>query len=137
MNKADNPREDLEQYYTHMAAEKLYELRRNLGLKLAELAKITNVSIQQYQKYEKGINRITLAKIIIICKRLHVPLDYFYPASEKDKKKHNTIEEMIKYLNALHNEDIENLSAIVKYFSYEKDKRKKKTIRNLTRHLAG
>jgi transcriptional regulator with XRE-family HTH domain len=45
-----------------------------LGLSQVELGEKLGVSFQQVQKYEKGINRISAARLFDICKALKIPL---------------------------------------------------------------
>ena len=49
-----------------------------LGLSQQDLAIETNVSIQQIQKYEKAINRISSGKLYALAKFLKVTVDYFF-----------------------------------------------------------
>jgi transcriptional regulator with XRE-family HTH domain len=45
-----------------------------LGLSQAALAEKLLVSFQQVQKYEKGVNRVSAARLLEICKALKVSL---------------------------------------------------------------
>lgn len=49
-----------------------------LGMSQTELADGINVSFQQIQKYEKGVNRISASQLYTISKVLNVDLEYFY-----------------------------------------------------------
>jgi transcriptional regulator with XRE-family HTH domain len=53
---------------------RMREGRTALGLSQEELGKTLGVSFQQVQKYEKGINRISAARLFEICKALKLPL---------------------------------------------------------------
>jgi transcriptional regulator with XRE-family HTH domain len=44
------------------------------GLSQTALAEKLRVSFQQVQKYEKGVNRVSAARLFEICKALKVPL---------------------------------------------------------------
>jgi transcriptional regulator with XRE-family HTH domain len=48
--------------------------RAILGLSQEVLGKKLGVSFQQVQKYEKGINRVSAARLFEICKALKIPL---------------------------------------------------------------
>jgi transcriptional regulator with XRE-family HTH domain len=48
--------------------------RSALGLTQEALGKKLGVSFQQVQKYEKGVNRVSAARLFEICKALKVPL---------------------------------------------------------------
>lgn len=63
------------------------KLRRNLlGLSQHQLAKILNVSFQQLQKYEKGINRISGSRVWHISRALNTPVSYFFDGIESNLK---------------------------------------------------
>jgi len=64
---------------------KRIRLRRvEIGLSQDDLGRSLGVSFQQIQKYEKGVNRVSSARISEIAKALDVPIAFFY--SEKDNK---------------------------------------------------
>jgi transcriptional regulator with XRE-family HTH domain len=48
--------------------------RTALGISQEALGKTLGISFQQVQKYEKGINRISAARLFEICKALKLPL---------------------------------------------------------------
>jgi transcriptional regulator with XRE-family HTH domain len=48
--------------------------RTALGLSQEALGEKLGVSFQQVQKYEKGINRVSAARLFEICKALKIPL---------------------------------------------------------------
>jgi transcriptional regulator with XRE-family HTH domain len=54
-----------------------------LGLIQKDIAKEVGVTIQQVQKYEKGINRIAAGTLFGLAQFLKVPIDYFYQQSDK------------------------------------------------------
>lgn len=55
------------------------KLRRLIsGLSQEDIGKVLGVSIQQIQKYEKGINRISCANLYRIGKVLNIPVTYFF-----------------------------------------------------------
>lgn len=63
---------------------RLCELRKEVGLTQEELAKKISISFQQLQKYEKGVNRISAAKLYVIVKELNLKQgDFFSSVSEK------------------------------------------------------
>ena len=49
----------------------LKRIRKKLGLNQTEMASVIGVSFQQVQKYESGINRITLDKAIFYSKEFN------------------------------------------------------------------
>ena len=50
-----------------------------------ELAKFLEVTFQQVQKYEKGMNRVSAAALYGIAKKLCVPIEYFFGNGPLDK----------------------------------------------------
>ena len=56
--------------------------RMMLGLSQQHLGKAVGVSVQQIQKYEKAINRISSGKLFAFAKFLKVPITYFYEPSD-------------------------------------------------------
>lgn len=51
--------------------------RMTAGVSQDELGKALGISFQQVQKYEKGVNRVELMRLIAIAKFLNVPLTEF------------------------------------------------------------
>ena len=58
--------------------ERLRFWRRTVSMSPRNLAKELDISCQQLQKYEKGINRISASKLRRAAEVLRVPIDYFY-----------------------------------------------------------
>jgi transcriptional regulator with XRE-family HTH domain len=56
---------------------KVKSRRLLLGLSQSELAKAIGLTFQQVQKYENGTNRISVSRLVDICKVLKVQMDYF------------------------------------------------------------
>lgn len=49
-----------------------------MGMSQEELAKSIGLTFQQVQKYERGTNRISVSRLVDICKVLKVQIDYFF-----------------------------------------------------------
>ena len=49
-----------------------------LGLSQGNVATATGVTIQQIQKYERAINRISSSRLYRLASLLHVPVSYFF-----------------------------------------------------------
>ena len=60
---------------------KVKSRRLILGLSQEELAKSIGLTFQQVQKYERGTNRISVSRLVDICKVLKVQTDYFFDGS--------------------------------------------------------
>jgi transcriptional regulator with XRE-family HTH domain len=52
--------------------------RMFLGMTMPELAEKIDVTHQQVQKYENGINRISAGRLYAIAEALEVTMDYFF-----------------------------------------------------------
>jgi transcriptional regulator with XRE-family HTH domain len=59
------------------------ERRLELGMGQPELGKKLGISFQQLQKYEKGVNRVSAARLFEICKALNVSFSSMF---ERDPK---------------------------------------------------
>lgn len=66
----------------HLVSKRLRMRRMLLGLSQHELGEAATVSIQQVQKYEKAINRISSGKLYSFAKFLKVPISYFFNQAE-------------------------------------------------------
>ena len=60
---------------------KVKSRRLVLGLSQEELAKSIGLTFQQVQKYERGTNRISVSRLVDICRTLKTPVDYFFEGS--------------------------------------------------------
>lgn len=58
--------------------DKIYSLRLAKGLSRQQLSDVIGVTHQQLQKYEKGTNRISVGRLVLIAKALGKTVNYFY-----------------------------------------------------------
>ena len=58
--------------------EMLKMRRLALGLTQTKVAKAINVTFQQIQKYEKGINGVSSVRLLQLAGYLKVPINYFF-----------------------------------------------------------
>ena len=58
--------------------ERLKMRRLALGLTQTKVAKAINVTFQQIQKYEKGINGVSSIRLLQLSNYLKVPISYFF-----------------------------------------------------------
>ncbi len=61
---------------------KIYSLRLSHGFSREQLSKVIGVTHQQLQKYEKGINRVSVGRLFLIAKALLKDISYFYEGLE-------------------------------------------------------
>ncbi len=130
-----------------LVSKRLKMRRLMLGLSQYEISRAVDVSVQQVQKYEKAINRISSGKLHILAKFLKVPIEYFFEKvnvevsggafsflKEDKLEKEGGIgsEEMSSDFSSVPEKEIFSL---VKAFSYIKDQNRRKKIIELTRSL--
>ena len=65
---------------------KIYSLRLAKGLSRQQLSKVIGVTHQQLQKYEKGVNRISVGRLVLIAKALGKNIGYFYEGVDSEDK---------------------------------------------------
>ncbi len=65
-------------------AQKIRLRRLFLGFSQEVIGKALGISIQQIQKYEKGINRVSSANLYRIAKILDVPISYFFESIDEN-----------------------------------------------------
>jgi len=63
--------------------KRMRELRRALNISQADLGRELGVTFRQIQKYEKGINRVSAARLFEICKVLNVSLSSMFEHDPK------------------------------------------------------
>ncbi|MCH9754085.1 MAG: helix-turn-helix domain-containing protein [Alphaproteobacteria bacterium] len=103
---------------THIG-QKIYELRIARGLSRQELGNKIGVTHQQCQKYEKGTNRVSAGRLVLISKVLDKPIDYFYsdisdeePSTEKISNQRLCIEvsrNFMKIKNSVYQDAVSTL----------------------------
>jgi|TARA_R110002020_G_scaffold83397_1_gene207055 transcriptional regulator with XRE-family HTH domain len=77
--------------------------RRELKLTQEKLGELLNLTFQQVQKYEKGVNRVSAGRLFEIASVLGVPITYFYEGAEN----------FVEHENAQFAEDGDNIHAPV------------------------
>jgi transcriptional regulator with XRE-family HTH domain len=79
----------MEDNFNNHLGKKLRMRRLSLGLTQTKVAEAINVTFQQIQKYEKGTNGVSSARLMQISQFLQVPITYFYEGY-KDYKELNS-----------------------------------------------
>lgn len=62
--------------------QRLRQRRQELGLSQTAVADRLEVTFQQVQKYERGMNRISASRLYDLCEILNVPVEYFFDGLE-------------------------------------------------------
>lgn len=108
---------------TQRIAQRLKARREELGLSQQYVADYIGVTFQQVQKYEWGSNRISPAKLELLCSLLRTPITYYFDATpiEYDlpprefglveawrslDEKYRLILEEIAYVLAMHGKEV-------------------------------
>ena len=68
----------MEENFNKFLGNKLKLRRLALGLTQTKVAKAINVTFQQIQKYEKGINGVGSVRLLQLSNYLKVPINYFF-----------------------------------------------------------
>jgi transcriptional regulator with XRE-family HTH domain len=66
--------------------DKIYTLRLAKGLSRKQLADNLSITHQQLHKYEKGTNRISAGRLLMIAKLLDKPISYFYYDNDENQQ---------------------------------------------------
>tara|TARA_B100000780_G_C20773590_1_gene307169 strand:- start:34 stop:399 length:366 start_codon:yes stop_codon:yes gene_type:complete len=88
----------MEESFNNHLGKKLRMKRLSLGLTQTKVAEAINVTFQQIQKYEKGTNGVSSARLMQISQFLQVPITYFYE-EYKDYKQLNSEQDPSNDLN--------------------------------------
>jgi transcriptional regulator with XRE-family HTH domain len=88
----------MEENFNNHLGRKLRMRRLSLGLTQSKVADAINVTFQQIQKYEKGTNGVSCARLMQISQFLKVPITYFYE-EYKDYKNITTEKDTSEDLN--------------------------------------
>ena len=67
--------------------KRLRNLREDNDIKQSEIAKILNMTQQQYSKIEKGITEITADRLIKLALYYNISIDYILNLSDKKERK--------------------------------------------------
>jgi len=65
-----------------VVGSKVQQLRLSQGMSRQDLGDILGITHQQLQKYEKGVNRITVSRLADIAQALGVSVVYFFEGNE-------------------------------------------------------
>lgn len=72
--------------------ERLRASRLQAGLSQTDLGRAMNLSFQQVQKYERGVNRISASMLVRAAKAVGVAVADFFPPDDADLKASERIE---------------------------------------------
>jgi transcriptional regulator with XRE-family HTH domain len=79
--------------------KRIRALRLERGLSQTALADSLNLTFQQVQKYEKGVNRVSATRLLQIAEILNVPVMFFYGSTARtDKPDTDSVEAGLEFL---------------------------------------
>lgn len=84
-SKAEPPKKGKATELSQKVAEVLMALRQARQMSQRAFAEHIGVSFQQYQKYEKGRDRLSLEKAMLLCAELDLPLSVFMDDEATDE----------------------------------------------------
>ena len=102
--------------------KKLRLRRTSLGLTQTQVAKAINVTFQQIQKYEKGTNGVSSARLLQLASFLKVPVKYFFedyqhstsPNEANDSSKDINYSFLVRLFNDLEPQQKEKLLEVLR-----------------------
>jgi transcriptional regulator with XRE-family HTH domain len=117
-----------ERNVSKVVGKKIYIERLALGMTRNDLSEIIGISPQQLHKYEIGVNRITIDRLVVIMKFFNKPIDYF-------------LSEVIKELDdkdkqSLNENDLKIGLDISEDFTKIKNLKQRKAVKTLINELA-
>jgi transcriptional regulator with XRE-family HTH domain len=71
-----------------LVGKRIRTRRTELGMSQSKLAEVLQITFQQVQKYERGVNRVTCSRLSDIAAALSVPITFFFsePAMRAAKR---------------------------------------------------
>lgn len=101
---------------------RIHDFRIEKGLSRQQLAKAAGITHQQLAKYEHGVNRICVGRLLLICNELNKPITSFI--EEYDINTHNNMLakerltiELVRSFHSIKNEKIKeainNLAKVI------------------------
>jgi len=109
--------------------------RMNLGMSQEALGAKISLTFQQIQKYEKGTNRISAARLFELANILDVDIGFFFEGLEPRHSDIQGMEESVSLPAFLDFVSSKEGSALNQSFTKIRDKRTRQSIINLTRSL--
>jgi transcriptional regulator with XRE-family HTH domain len=117
-------------------AKKLRQFRRASGITQDELGKLTGLSFQQVQKYEKAQNRISSSKLFEFSQVLKQPISAFFSELKTDQKHYKYDFKSEKQIVKNLEEDNKELVPIIRAFKSIKNNQVKKNLKSLLISIA-
>ena len=68
----------LEKLVNKIIGQNIKSIRLDHGMSQSDVAKILDMSFQQVQKYENGLNRISASNLFLLAQSLRIPVEDFF-----------------------------------------------------------
>jgi len=106
------------QEFNVIIGSRLKLLRKDLKLSQAKLGEEIGITFQQVKKYEKGINRLPIENMIILCKNHNLSIDYFFQdiisTKNIDSEEIRLKDNLLRYFRKLNNKSKEFIIETIK-----------------------
>lgn len=106
------PKQKNEELFKYLGL-RIKDKRRELKLSKEKLAEYLNVNDTQIYKYESGISKIPIDKLILLLKLFKVNINYFIGEHDFKEPINNQLEKRITELKEIYNINDENFISIV------------------------
>lgn len=106
------PKQKNEELFKYLGL-RIKDKRRELKLSKEKLAEYLNVNDTQIYKYESGISKIPIDKLILLSKLFKVNINYFIGEYDFKEPINNQLEKRITELKEIYNINDENFISIV------------------------
>ena len=111
--------QQLEQQINEFIGKHLRYLRRVNGLTQESIGRELSVAPQQIQKYEKGTNRISAAKLYLLAEAFKIPIESFYPGQQEpegQKPLSHQLSRIFRIINSNPDEHHADIEAVLRSF---------------------
>ncbi|MFV9903062.1 MAG: helix-turn-helix domain-containing protein [Rickettsiales endosymbiont of Dermacentor nuttalli] len=114
--------------------QKLKSRRITIGMSQEDLGNAIGVTFQQIQKYERGVNKMSLSRLIDIASILNTPITFFLESI--GKRGRPALAEDIDLLLDKHKCDYKEILSLVRAYSNISDEKTRKHILSLVKGLS-
>jgi transcriptional regulator with XRE-family HTH domain len=107
---------NIEKQLNEFIGKKVRSVRGTLGITQEIIGKEIGVAPQQVQKYEKGSNRLSAAKLFMLSQAVDVPIQYFFPQDPNQRQESippQTVR-VVRMLNRIPPKHYDDLSNVIR-----------------------
>jgi len=69
---------NLDKLVNQIIGQNIQNIRMDRNVSQSDLAKMLDISFQQIQKYENGLNRISASNLYLLSQSLRIPIEDFF-----------------------------------------------------------